>query len=193
MALRQPSTMTVEEYFALEERDPETRYEYIDGYVYAMAGGSIDHGTIGGNIYAILKSLLRGTPCRVFNSDLRVRVSETCYFLPDVTVSCNPANRGKQQFLEDPRVVFEVLSPSTEARDRGLKLKYYLACPTIEEYVLVDPNTYRIEIYRKKKKSWDYTVFEAGEEIEILCLGVHFPIEEAYEDVDFAGEARSQL
>ncbi|MEO7021965.1 MAG: Uma2 family endonuclease [Ktedonobacteraceae bacterium] len=176
--------MTVEEYFDLEENDSEMRYEYVDGYVYAMAGGSIDHGTIGGNIFATLRNLLRGTPCRVFNSDLRVRISETRYFHPDVTVSCDPRNQtGKNQFVEAPRVVFEVLSPPTEARDRGRKMRQYLACPTVEEYLLVNQNAPRIEIYRKGNATWYYSAFEAGDEVELRSLGVHFPIEEVYVDV----------
>lgn len=183
MALRNSSTLTVDEYFALEEHDPETRYEYVDGTIYAMAGGSIDHGTISGNIYAILRDLLRGTPCRVFNSDLRVRISETRYFHPDVTVSCDPRNQGKNLQVESPRVIFEVLSPSTEVKDRGWKLRYYLSCPTVEAYLLVSQNSPRIELYTKEDATWFYTAFEAGDEVELRCLGVHFPLAEVYEDV----------
>lgn len=184
MALRNPSTLTVDEYLALEDRDPETRYEYVDGYIYAMAGGSINHGTITFNIHRTLWNLLRGTPCRVFNSDLKVRVSETRYFYPDVTVSCDPRNQGANLLVESPRVIVEVLSPSTEVKDRGWKLRYYLACPTVEAYLLVSQNFQRIELYYKKNTTWSYTAFEAGDEVELLCLGVHFPIEEVYEDVD---------
>src|SRR5215467_12130056 len=82
MALEHTATMSVAEYFRLEETNPDTRYEYLDGYVYMMAGGSANHATIGGNIYAILKSLLRGGPCRAYNSDMKVRASETRYFHP---------------------------------------------------------------------------------------------------------------
>lgn len=185
MALEHTSIMSVEQYFQLEENSPDTRYEYIDGYVYMMSGGSANHAAISGNIYAILRGLLRGSQCRVYNSDMKVRVSEQKYFHPDVTVSCDPYDRGTTAFIRSPRLVVEVLSPSTEARDRGRKLHCYLACPTIEEYVLVDARFIRIEIYRKEQKKWVYEAYEAEDEVEFTTLRVRFPIEDAYEDVIF--------
>ena len=153
MASERTPTMSVEEYFELEENHPDTRYEYLDGYVYMMSGGSANHAAIRGNIYAILKNALRGGPCRAYNSDMKARVSEKRYFHPDVTVSCDPRDRGTTAVLQSPRLVVEVLSPSTEARDRGRKLQCYLACPSVEEYLLVDARSMRIEIYRKEQKS----------------------------------------
>jgi Uma2 family endonuclease len=188
MASGSTPSMSVEEYFDLEENHPDTRYEYLDGYVYMMSGGSANHAAISGNIYAILKSLLRGSRCRVYNSDMKARVSEQQYFHPDVTVSCNPNDRGMAAVIQSPRLVVEVLSPSTEARDRGRKLQCYLACPTIEEYLLVDARSFRIEIYRKEQKKWIYEAFGAEDEVELTTLGVHFPIEDAYEDVLFEKE-----
>src|SRR5436305_9293623 len=88
MAIEHRETMTVEEYFQLEENDPDTRYEYIDGHVYAMAGGTANHDTIKSNIQRILWNLLRGSKCRVYSSDMKVYISETRYFHPDVIVTC---------------------------------------------------------------------------------------------------------
>src|SRR5437868_9199090 len=188
MALERTPTMSVEEYFELEENHPDTRYEYLDGYVYMMSGGSANHATIGGNIYVILRNLLRGGPCRVYNSDMKVRVSEKRYLHPDVTVSCDPRDRGTAGLIQSPRLVVEVLSPSTEARDRGRKLQCYLACPSIEEYLLVDVRSMRIEIYRKEQTKWIYDAFGADDEVELASLGVHFPVTGAYEDVIFEKE-----
>ena len=185
MASERTPTMSVEEYFELEENNPDTRYEYLDGYVYMMSGGSANHATISGNIYTILKNFLRGGPCRVYNSDMKVRVSEKRYFHPDVTVTCDPRDRGTADLIQSPRLVIEVLSPSTEAHDRGRKLQCYLACPSIEEYLLVDTRSVRIEIYRKEQKKWVYDAFEADDEVELTTLGVHFPVIDAYEDVIF--------
>jgi Uma2 family endonuclease len=185
MALERTSIMSVEEYFELEEKDPDARYEYLDGYVYMMSGGSANHATISGNIYALLKSSLRGSPCRAYNSDMKVRVSEKRYFHPDVTVTCDPRDRGTVDFIQSPRLVVEVLSPSTEASDRGRKLQYYLACPSIEEYLLVDSRTMRIEIYRKERKKWIYDAFDTDDEIELITLDIRFPVADAYEDVIF--------
>src|SRR5258706_8063068 len=188
MALEHTPMMSVEEYFALEENNPDARYEYLDGYVYMMSGGSANHATISGNIYAILRSLLRGGQCRAYNSDMKVRVSEKRYLHPDVTVSCDSRDRGTTDLIRSPRVVIEVLSPGTEARDRGRKLQSYLACPSIEEYLLVDFRSMRIEIYRKEQKKWIYDAFGADDEVELASLGVHFLVTGAYEDVIFEKE-----
>lgn len=188
MALERTKTMSVEEYFELEEHNPDTRYEYLDGYVYMMSGGSANHATISGNIYAMLRSLLRGGPCRVYNSDMKVRISKERYLHPDVVVSCDSRDRGTTDLIRTPRVVVEVLSPSTEARDRGRKLQYYLACPSIEEYLLVDFRAMRIEIYRKEQKKWIYDAFGADAEVELASLAVRFPVADAYEDVIFEKE-----
>ncbi|HAE82656.1 MAG TPA: hypothetical protein DDW33_11555 [Ktedonobacter sp.] len=188
MALKHTPRMSVEEYFELEENNLDTRYEYLDGYAYMMSGGSANHATISGNIYAILRSLLRGGPCRVYNSDMKVRVSEERYFHPDVTVTCDPRDRGVADLIQSPCLVVEVLSPSTEARDRGRKLQCYLACLSIEEYLLVDSRSMRIEIYRKEQKKWIYDAFEADDEVELSSLDVRFPVAGAYEDVIFEKE-----
>ena len=193
MASERTPMMSVEEYFELEENHPDTRYEYLNGYVYMMSGGSANHATISGNIYAILRNVLRGGRCRVYNSDMKVRVSEKRYFHPDVTVSCDPRDRGTADLIQSPRLVVEVLFPSTEARDRGRKLQCYLACPSIEEYLLVDARSMRIEIYRKEHNKWIYDAFEAGDEVELATLGIRFLVADAYEDVLFEQEENDDL
>ena len=185
MALEYPQTMTVEEYFQLEENNPDTRYEYIDGHVYAMAGGTANHDTIKSNIQRILWHLLQGNKCRVYSSDMKVFVSETRYFHPDVIVSCDPHDRGTVKAIQSPRLVVEVLSPSTEMTDRTWKLKNYRAHPTIEEYVLADSQSFKIEIYHKEQNRWIYDAFENDDEVTLYSLGVHFPLVDAYVDVEF--------
>ncbi len=185
MALEHVPFMSVEEYFELDEQNPDVRYEYLDGYVYMMSGGSANHAMIAGNIHAILRNLLRGSSCRAYNSDMKVRVSANRYFLPDVTGTCDPRDRGTTTIIQSPRLVVEVLSPGTEARDRGIKLQAYLACPSIEEYVLVNYRTMRIEKYHKEQKRWMYDAYEARDEVELASINVHFPIVEVYEDVIF--------
>lgn len=185
MAMRHQRTMTVEEYFQLEESNPDTRYEYVDGYVYAMAGGTANHDTIKSNVQRILWNLLRGSKCRVYSSDMKVYISETRYFHPDVIVSCNPRDRGTTQAIQSPRLVVEVLSPTTELKDRTWKLKNYCAHPTIEEYVLVDSQSCKIESYHKENDKWIYEAFENTDEITLSSLGVHFSFADAYTDVEF--------
>ena len=185
MALERYSTMTVEEYFQLEENDPDTLYEYEDGHVYAMAGGTANHDTIKLNFYTILSGLLRGSKCRVYTSDMKVPVTETRYYHPDVTVTCDPRDRGTTQVILSPRLVIEVLSPTTEITDRTRKLKYYRAHPTIEEYLLVDSRYVKAEIYRKENNKWIYDAFERNGEITLSSLNIHFPLLDAYIDVEF--------
>ena len=188
MALEHPQTMTVKEYFQLEENDPDTCYEYVDGRVYAMAGGTANHDTIKSNLQRILWHLLRGSKCRVYSSDMKVFISETRYFHPDVIVSCDLHDRGTVKAIQSPRLVVEVLSPSTEMTDRTWKLKNYRAHPTIEEYVLVDSRSVKLEIYHKENNKWIYDAFEDGEEIVLNSLGVRFALADAYIDVEFEDE-----
>jgi Uma2 family endonuclease len=185
MAIEHPQNISVAEYFQLEENDPDTRYEYIDGQVYTMADGTANHDTIKSNIQRMLWNLLRGSGCRVYSSDMKVFISETRYFHPDVIVTCNPQDRGTVQAIQSPRLVVEVLSPSTELTDRTWKLKNYRAHPTIEEYVLVDSKSLKIEIYHKENNKWIYDLFENNEEITLNSLGVHFPFADAFVDIEF--------
>ena len=192
MAVEHQRTMTVEEYFQLEENDPDIRYEYIDGHVYAMAGGTANHDTVKSNMQRMLWNLLRGSNCRVYSSDMKVYISETRYFHPDVTVTCDPRDRGTVQAIQSPRLVVEVLSPTTELTDRTWKLKNYRAHPTIEEYVLVDSQSCKIEMYHKEQNKWIYEAFENSDEITLSSLSVHFSLADAYIDVEFkqiTGEA----
>ena len=187
MALEHRQTMTVEEYFLLERNDPDARYEYVDGHIYAMAGGTFNHDTIKSNIQRILWGLLRGGKCRVYSSDIKVNISKERYFHPDVIVTCDPRDRGTVQAIQSPRLVVEVLSPTTELTDRTWKLKNYRAHPTIEEYVLVDSQSFKIEIYHKEQNKWIYEAFENSDEITLHSLGVHFSLADAYTDVEFEG------
>jgi Uma2 family endonuclease len=185
MAIQNRRTITVEEYFQLEENDPDTRYEYVDGHVYAMAGGTANHDTIKSNIQRILWNLLRGSRCRVYSSDMKVYISETRYFHPDVIVTCDPRDRGTIQAIQSPRLVVEVLSPTTELIDRTWKLKNYCAHPSIEEYILVDSQSFKIELYHKEQNKWIYEAFENTDEITLNSLGAHFSFADAYTDVEF--------
>lgn len=198
MASEQLQMMSIEEYFELEESHPDTRYEYLDGYIYMMSGGTLNHAAVGGNVYAILKHFLRGKRCHVYNSDPKVRVSKTRYFHPDVTVTCDPHDRGTGDLLQYPRVVFEVLSPSTELIDRTWKLQDYLALPTLEEYILVGATSLKMELYRKEQTKWVYYAFGPGDELELASVDLRFPLAQAYVNVDLeedstAGENDAHL
>ena len=117
----QPSKITIEEYLKLEAKSP-IKHEYIDGYVYAMAGASDAHVTIAGNIFAIIRNHLRGRGCRVYMSDMRVNVAtQKSYYYPDVMVTCDIQDRELTHYKQHPCLIIEVLSNSTEAFDRDRK------------------------------------------------------------------------
>lgn len=178
------SLMSVEDYLTLDRNSLEARYEFIDGYAYMLAGGTADHSVISVNIMRELSFALRSSTCRVFNSDMRVRLSEKRYVYPDVSVSCDLGDRGRIDTLQSPRLVVEVLSPSTEAYDRGKKFGYYRACPTVQEYMLVDTQQQAVEVYRREQDTfWKFTPFGPGDQVELASIGARFPVAAVYENV----------
>jgi Uma2 family endonuclease len=146
MASSPISKLTEGQYLEIE-RAADFKSEFLDGVMYAMSGGSLQHSGRARNILTMVDSILQGTECQAFGSDLRVRVSSSMYTYPDVSVVCGkPALADEEQdSLINPIVIFEVLSPSTELYDRGLKFQYYRTIPSLREYILVDQNKVQIE------------------------------------------------
>ena len=139
--------MTPEEYLEWEAKQ-ELRHEYIDGEILAMTGVSIPHNDIALNLYTALRPYLRQRVCRVNLSDVKVQANQNSrYFYPDLVVTCHPDDLKSRQFINHPKVIVEVLSPSTANYDRGDKLKYYRQIPSLQEYVLVDSESISVEIY----------------------------------------------
>lgn len=188
MAQPQPIYTTSEEYLTLDRHSP-VRYEYVDGIAYALAGGTLDHSTIGLNLASLLRAQLRGGACRVYNSDARVRLSASRYVYPDLTISCDARDQGSTDIITTPRVALDVLSPSTEDYDRGAKFALYRACPALHEYVLVASERRSVEVYRRNDESaeWTLHVFGPGDDVELSSvgsLGVRFAVADVYADVD---------
>src|SRR5579875_829157 len=148
MALPHSIFTTPEEYLQMDRHSP-VRHEYIDGLAYALAGGSLNHSAACMNLGSYLHRLLRGSSCRVYNSDARVHLSPTRYVYPDLSISCDPQDPGETDLLRSPRVTIEALSPGTEAYDRGDKFAYYRECPTVQEYVLVASEHRAVEVFRR--------------------------------------------
>lgn len=113
--------------------------------------------------------------------------TETRYFHPDVIVTCDPCDRGTVQAIQSPRLVVEVLSPTTELFDRTWKLKNYCAHPIIEEYMLVDSQSFKIEIYHREQNKWIYEAVEDSDEITLSSLNVRLSFADVYTDVEFEG------
>ncbi|HEU0000668.1 MAG TPA: Uma2 family endonuclease [Ktedonobacteraceae bacterium] len=178
------SLMSVEDYLTLDRESVDARYEYIDGYAYMMSGGTLNHSTICINITSLFRNLLRDSSCRVYNSDARVHLSAMRYVYPDATISCDESDRGTGDTINSPRLIVEVLSPSTEAYDRGQKFIYYRSCPTILEYVLVDTKLQAIDVYRRASANlWTLHIFGPGDQIELASINARFPIAAFYEGV----------
>ncbi len=192
MASSPVSKLTEEQYLAIE-RAAEFKSEFLDGEMFAMSGASRRHARVQRNILGELYNALRGKGCEVFSSDLRVRVSSRMYTYPDISVVCGePALADEHQDnLLNPVVLFEILSPSTEKYDRGLKFQHYRKIESLQEYVLVDQSQVRIECYtRQPGNTWtlrDYQRLE--EEVTIDSIGVSIPLSRIYDRVELpAGE-----
>jgi Uma2 family endonuclease len=181
MAQRKFLVMSVEDYLTLNRNSKDIRYEYLSGDVRMLAGGSPDHSIIIANLTSAIKGPLKGSPCRVYNSDVQLKLSEKRYVYPDITVSCDERDRNQKETIQYPTIVVEVLSPTTEAIDRGKKAVYYRACPTIKEYVMVDSEEVFVEVHRLIDGLWTINNYGPGDTITLESLDIQFPFEDAYE------------
>lgn len=194
IAQRQPQLMTPEEYLEWEEQQP-IKYEYINGEVFAMTGGTIPHNDIAINLTSALKNHLRGKGCKVQMADAKVGVSlQGSFHYPDVMVSCNPQDQKARKVIYHPCLIVEVLSPGTEGFDRGKKFKHYRQIDTLEEYVLIETDKMNVECYRiNEKGKWELTAYALEQptdntteiEIHLTSVDFRFPISLLYEDVVF--------
>jgi Uma2 family endonuclease len=171
--------LTPQEYFTWEEQQ-EIKHEYFEGEVFAMSGGTVNHGRIGGRIFSIIDDRLSESDrCIVLNSDVK-------YVYPDASVTCDERDRQTTQFISHPSLIVEVLSPSTEAYDRGKKFKLYQRSPSLVEYVLVSAEEIEIEVFRKNERSkWEVTNYAAGDTVELESIGLTFAIERVYRGIEF--------
>jgi Uma2 family endonuclease len=142
-------TMTLEEFLTWEAEQPE-RWEFFKGEAFMMAGGSDVHNLVTGNLYMALRLGLQNTRCNVFMSDVRLRLAEDdSLFYPDVFVTCSDADRARRQVKEDPVLIAEVLSPSTEAYDRGDKFAAYRRFPGLKTVLLLSQDRAHVECYTR--------------------------------------------
>ncbi|NMG09453.1 Uma2 family endonuclease [Brasilonema sp. UFV-L1] len=186
---QQPQKMTIEEYLEWEPYQ-DVRYEYVNGEVFAMTGGTIPHNDIALNFYTALRPHLHSRGCRVNVSDVKVQVnSKSPYYYPDVIVSCDPIDLNARKFIQNPKLIAEVLSPGTSAKDRGEKFTYYLSMPTLQEYILIDSEKISVERYsRGEGRMWLYYPYTTGDIITLSSIELEFPIELLYEGVVFETE-----
>ena len=177
--------LTVEEYFNLEQTS-EIRHEYVDGEVFAMAGASEQHNFITGNIYTSFRSHLRGTSCRTFASDMKVKVKvqkADIFYYPDVLVTCNP-NDNERYFKTSPKLIVEVLSNSIKTIDKREKHLNYQNIENLEEYVLIYQDEIKVEIYRKDSQgNWLIQTLGKDDELYLNSIDLTLTMADIYEDV----------
>jgi Uma2 family endonuclease len=186
--------MSVEEYFELDENMFNGRYEYIDGVARLMAGGSVAHNRIARNVANAIEMHFLSGPCTVFGLEMRTLVGKKTngkehYYYPDATISCDVADRRlDNQIIRSPRIVVEVLSPSTEKLDRGTKLKNYKAVPSIQEIVLINQFTQTAEVYRRDSENsttWSHVFYGADTGVELQSVDVFLSMDEIYKGINF--------
>jgi Uma2 family endonuclease len=180
------SSSGFDEYVLLEEMST-VKHEFLDGEVWAMAGGTPDHAAIAGNVITLLSAGLRGKRCRVFTSDLRIRVMQTGLgTYPDASVICDRIELDpedhKGHTAVNPTVLVEVLSPSTEDYDRGEKLDHYKRIPSLREVMLVAHETRQVIVWRHSGESWVSSAVGDGGVVELESVGCVLPVEQIHFD-----------
>lgn len=181
--------LTPPEYLEWEERQ-HIKYEYVNGEVFAMTGGTIPYNDIAVNLTTALKNHLRGSGCKVSMADAKVGVSEDGPFhYPDVMVTCDERDRQAIKFIQYPCLIAEVLSPGTEGYDQGGKFSHYRRIKTLKEYVLIDAQQISVECFRMNNKGiWElhpYQEYQEGDEIHLTSIDFYINISLIYEDVQF--------
>lgn len=178
---------TVEEYLAYEE-ETGIKHEYIDGEIFAMAGGTDNHSWIAMNASSELVQGLKGSPCHVRNSDMRVKIAESKFVYPDFSVVCGKTTFAddKRTMLTNPTLVAEVTSDSSENYDRGAKADYYRSLPSVEAYLILDQDRVHAQLYTRHEVGWLLREFSTRDDIIPLeALDCSLPLSEVYRDIVF--------
>lgn len=183
-------SVTLHEYkysdYLAHEADSNVKHEYLDGEIYAIAGGSPAHAELSVAVSSALRAQLQNAPCRVFSSDLRVRVAATgLATYPDVTVVCGPLERDKEgrETVLNPKVLVEVLSDGTERYDRGEKFEHYKQIPSFEEYILVSQKEAHVEVWRRQDGAWNRREAKSGERLTLESIDSELVVDDLYRGV----------
>lgn len=182
-AVLQPA-MTLQEYLDWENAQPE-KHEFHRGEIFAMTGGRRTHGRVLLNLARHIGVHLDGSGCQVFGDSMKVQIADDTVLYPDVFVTCDKADLATEQIFRAPRLVIEVLSPSTQAYDRSKKFALYRRLPSLQEYILVDPDTRRVEGFRRGADGlWVFHDMSDGDTLEAACLDLAVPLVEVFAGID---------
>jgi Uma2 family endonuclease len=178
-ALHQPK-LSLEAYLAWEEAQPE-RNEFYRGEVFAMVGAKRVHGQVVSNLVGELRQALKGTPCRVFHEGMKLQIADDTVLYPDLFVTCDKADLATDHIFRAPTLVIEVLSPSTQAYDRSQKFALYRRIASLQEYLLVDPDTRRVEAFcRNAEDQWVLNDMSETDTLHAASLGIAVPMAEVF-------------
>lgn len=192
--------MTEAEYLAFE-RASESKHEYIDGQIFAISGASRAHNLITVSVVAALYNQLRGKSCQVYAGDMRVKISPNRYTYSDLSLVCGEVKFADAEFdaLLNPTLIIEVLSPSTEAYDRGKKFQYYRALASLQEYVLIAQDSPQIEPYVRQSENqgvdqandiWQFSdAIGLEASLNLPSIGCTLALAQIYEQINFAKDA----
>lgn len=188
VAKREPEPMSVEDFLALDREKLDQKYEFINGRMIAMAGGTVNHGVLIGNIATLIRPHLRGKPCRIL-SEGTLKIENICY-LPDIMVTCNEREIAENKtYIEHPKLVIEILSPTTERIDKRDKFLAYAHCSSIQEYILVSWDYMIIQKMTRKgtegvdKIQWLDEWYHQGDTIELETIDLSLSVDDIYEDI----------
>ncbi|TRU19549.1 MAG: Uma2 family endonuclease [Microcystis aeruginosa Ma_MB_S_20031200_S102] len=183
IALSHYNNLTPEEYLQFEEKST-IKHEYINGQIYAMAGTTDTHNIIGLNFTFIIRNHLRGSDCRVYFADVKVRLEKRNHFYyPDILVTCDDRDRETATYKSFPKLIIEVLSDSTEAFDRGDKFNDYQTLESLEEYVLVNSKHQRVETFRRGEQGLWILQTHQQESFSLQSINLTASFRDLYEDV----------
>jgi len=183
--VRPPTLFSPEEYLE-REMESAIRREFVDGAIYAMAGASDRHGIVVVNLASLLSNHLPDR-CLVFAQDMKLRIkveNATLFYYPDVLVTCSDTDRVNAYFREQPVLIVEVLSPSTERVDRKEKFDAYTAIPSLQDYVLADQDIPKVEVFRRRA-AWAREEFYPGDSLTLESAGLDLTVERIYRRVRF--------
>jgi len=177
--------LSVEQYLA-SERDSPVRHEYMNGYVHAMVGGSRRHNLLTVALARLLGNHLQGTGCQVYVNDMKVKAgsqNDQIYFYPDVMVSCS--HQKQDDYTEyEPMLIVEVLSPSTEHFDRLAKLEAYTKIPSLKEYLLVDQQNAKMDLYQRVGEQWALSRYDAEDVVQLCSIELAWSVGVVYQEVE---------
>lgn len=181
--------VSAEDYLVME-RASQHKHEYYQGEVFAMSGASLNHNHVFTNLFGFLSSKLKGKGCKPYGSDLRIHIPmNTLYTYPDISIVCGNPETTDNVFdtITNPCVIIEILSPSTKSYDRGDKFNLYRQITTLQEYILIDPETVSVEHFVKTDiHEWKLTeLTNITDEFTIQTVGIRITLEELYLDIQF--------